>query len=87
MVFHGREIYAWHPDGVARSKLWNALAGKGLGVTATARNWTTVTDAAGDGRRLSVPADVSLGIGERQRPAGESELVGRCRPGEGVVAV
>jgi uncharacterized protein (DUF1697 family) len=39
----GRELYAWHPDGVARSKLWNALAGKGLGVTATARNWTTVT--------------------------------------------
>ena len=38
----GREIYAWHPDGVARSKLWNGLAGKGLGVTATARNWTTV---------------------------------------------
>jgi uncharacterized protein (DUF1697 family) len=38
----GREIYAWHPAGVARSKLWNALAGKGLGVTATARNWTTV---------------------------------------------
>ena len=42
---HGREIYAWHPEGVARSKLWNALAGKGLGpgVVATARNWTTVT--------------------------------------------
>lgn len=38
-----REIYAWHPDGVARSKLWNKLAGTGLGVTATARNWTTVT--------------------------------------------
>lgn len=38
----GREIYVWHPDGVARSKLWNELAGKGLGVTATARNWTTV---------------------------------------------
>lgn len=38
----GREIYAWHPAGVARSKLWNGLAGKGLGVTATARNWTTV---------------------------------------------
>jgi uncharacterized protein (DUF1697 family) len=48
---HGREIYAWHPDGVARSKMWNALAGKGLGVTATARNWTTVTtllEMAGD---------------------------------------
>jgi uncharacterized protein (DUF1697 family) len=43
VVCHGREIYAWHPEGVARSKLWNALAGKGLGVTATARNWTTVT--------------------------------------------
>jgi uncharacterized protein (DUF1697 family) len=38
-----REIYAWHPGGVARSKLWNKLAGTGLGVTATARNWTTVT--------------------------------------------
>jgi uncharacterized protein (DUF1697 family) len=43
VVAHGREIYAWHPDGVARSKLWNELAGKGLGITATARNWTTVT--------------------------------------------
>ena len=39
----GREIYAWHPAGVARSKLWALLAGRGLGVTATARNWTTVT--------------------------------------------
>jgi uncharacterized protein (DUF1697 family) len=39
----GREVYAWHPDTVARSRLWNLLAGKGLGVTATARNWTTVT--------------------------------------------
>ncbi len=39
----GREIYAWHPEGVARSKLWALLAGKQLGVTATARNWTTVT--------------------------------------------
>jgi uncharacterized protein (DUF1697 family) len=41
-----REIYAWHPAGVARSKLWNKLAsqgGLGSGVTATARNWTTVT--------------------------------------------
>jgi uncharacterized protein (DUF1697 family) len=41
-VANGREFYAWHPKGVARSKLWNKLAGKGLGVTATARNWTTV---------------------------------------------
>jgi uncharacterized protein (DUF1697 family) len=43
VVSIGREIYAWHPDGVARSKLWAKLAGKTLGVTATARNWTTVT--------------------------------------------
>jgi uncharacterized protein (DUF1697 family) len=43
VVVIGREAYAWHPDGVARSRLWNQLAGKGLGVPATARNWTTVT--------------------------------------------
>jgi uncharacterized protein (DUF1697 family) len=43
LAAHGRELYAWHPDGVARSKMWNALAGKGLGTAATARNWTTVT--------------------------------------------
>jgi uncharacterized protein (DUF1697 family) len=43
LVISGREIYAWHPNGVARSKLWGRLAGRGLGVTATARNWTTVT--------------------------------------------
>jgi uncharacterized protein (DUF1697 family) len=42
-VVSGREVYAWHPSGVARSKLWALLAGRGLGVTATARNWTTVT--------------------------------------------
>jgi uncharacterized protein (DUF1697 family) len=42
-VADGRELYVWHPDGVARSKLWNRLASTGLGVTATARNWTTVT--------------------------------------------
>ena len=42
-VVRGREVYAWHPSGVARSKLWALLAGRGLGVTATSRNWTTVT--------------------------------------------
>jgi uncharacterized protein (DUF1697 family) len=41
-VVIGREVYAWHPEGVARSRLWAQLAGRGLGVTATARNWTTV---------------------------------------------
>ena len=43
LVAIGRELYAWHPDGVGRSKMWTKLAGKGLGVRATARNWTTVT--------------------------------------------
>jgi uncharacterized protein (DUF1697 family) len=43
LAVDGRELYAWHPRGVARSKLWNALGGKGLGVTATSRNWATVT--------------------------------------------
>jgi uncharacterized protein (DUF1697 family) len=43
VVLVGREIYAWHPDGIGRSRLWARLAGRGLGVTATARNWTTVT--------------------------------------------
>jgi uncharacterized protein (DUF1697 family) len=42
LVAIGRELYAWHPEGVARSKLWAKLAGSGLGVRATARNWTTV---------------------------------------------
>lgn len=39
----GRELYAWHPRGVARSRLWALLASARLGVPATARNWTTVT--------------------------------------------
>jgi uncharacterized protein (DUF1697 family) len=42
LVAAERELYAWHPDGVARSKLWARLAGKGLKVKSTARNWTTV---------------------------------------------
>lgn len=51
-----REIYAWHPDGVARSKLALELGGAkgvGRGVIPTARNWTTVLTllemASGDG--------------------------------------
>lgn len=40
---HGRELYAWHPNGVARSKLWAKLGSTGLGVKATSRNWATVT--------------------------------------------
>jgi uncharacterized protein (DUF1697 family) len=39
----GREIYTWHPDGIQNSALARLLADKRLGVTATARNWNTVT--------------------------------------------
>ncbi len=42
VVVSGREIYAWHPDGLARSKLAALLADRKLGVPATARNWSTV---------------------------------------------
>jgi len=37
------ELYAWHPDGVSRSKLWNAIAAGRLGASVTTRNWSTVT--------------------------------------------
>jgi uncharacterized protein (DUF1697 family) len=43
VVTIGREVYAWHPEGVARSRLWARLGGKSLGVAGTSRNWTTVT--------------------------------------------
>jgi uncharacterized protein (DUF1697 family) len=40
-VHVGREIYAWHPKGIHSSPLARLLSGKLLGVTATARNWST----------------------------------------------
>ena len=43
VAVRGREIYAWHPNGLQRSALTKALTDKRLGVTATARNWNTVT--------------------------------------------
>src|SRR5262249_34830514 len=43
LIAVGRELYAWHPERVARSKLWTRPPGRGLGVKATARNWTTTT--------------------------------------------
>jgi uncharacterized protein (DUF1697 family) len=43
LIAIGRELYAWHPEGIGRSKMWTKLAGNTLGVRATARNWTTVT--------------------------------------------
>jgi uncharacterized protein (DUF1697 family) len=46
VAIHGREIYAWHPNGVGRSPLAARLTAKRLGVTVTARNWKTVTKLA-----------------------------------------
>lgn len=42
-VVSGRELYAWHPDGIGRSPLRKVLTEKKLGVSATGRNWKTVT--------------------------------------------
>jgi len=38
----GREAYAWHPDGIQKSKLARELS-KALRSGGTARNWNTVT--------------------------------------------
>ena len=43
VAVRGREIYAWHPAGMNKSRLAKVLSGKDLGVVATARNWNTVT--------------------------------------------
>ena len=43
VVVSGREIYAWHPNGIQRSPLAALLTDRRLGVTATARNWSTIT--------------------------------------------
>jgi uncharacterized protein (DUF1697 family) len=39
----GKELYAWHPNGLQRSPLAKLLSEQRLGVRATARNWNTVT--------------------------------------------
>ncbi len=44
LLVRGREIYAWFPDGVGRSRLAVQLSRQDLGVTATARNWSTVVN-------------------------------------------
>jgi len=43
VAFLGEEVYAWHPGGLQRSPLARLLDDRRLGVTATARNWNTVT--------------------------------------------
>jgi uncharacterized protein (DUF1697 family) len=45
VALRGREIYAWHPDGIARSKLalkHGAKSVLGKPVITTSRNWATV---------------------------------------------
>jgi uncharacterized protein (DUF1697 family) len=42
-VVSGREVYAWHANGIQRSPLAKLLTDGRLGVTVTARNWNTVT--------------------------------------------
>ncbi len=44
LVAAGRELYAWYPDGVGRSKLAAQMTRLGSKLTVTARNWTTVTN-------------------------------------------
>jgi uncharacterized protein (DUF1697 family) len=46
VVAVGRELFSWHPEGVGRSDLAKRLQPKGLGVSATARNWRTVEQLA-----------------------------------------
>jgi uncharacterized protein (DUF1697 family) len=73
LVAIGRELYVWHPAGIGRSKLWSKLAGPALGVTATARNWTTVNALlamAGDESSGERPTPVRSGRGTRSRRVG-----------------
>jgi len=43
VVVGAREVYAWVPDGVQRSRAARFLSDARLGVVTTARNWNTVT--------------------------------------------
>lgn len=45
VVVAEREIYTWHPGGVARSDLAKLIGERTLGVSLTARNWRTVLRA------------------------------------------
>lgn len=45
-VLGERALYVWYRDGAGRSKLTNDLIERRLGVTATSRNWNTITKLA-----------------------------------------
>ncbi len=42
----GRELYLWYPNGSGRSKLTGSVLERKLGVTTTARNWSTMVKLA-----------------------------------------
>jgi len=42
VAVRGREVYAWHPDGIARSALAALITDRRLGVEVTARNRRTL---------------------------------------------
>lgn len=46
LAVDGRHLYLWYPNGTARSKLTGALLERKLGVTTTARNWSTMQKPA-----------------------------------------
>ena len=48
----GPEIYLYYPEGVGRSKLSGAFMERKLGMSGTARNWSTLTKLLARGERL-----------------------------------
>ena len=55
IVFSGRELYAYLPDGAGRSKLAQAFTPRKLGTECTARNWNTVSRLDAIARELAAP--------------------------------
>jgi uncharacterized protein (DUF1697 family) len=43
IALRGREVYAWHPNGIGRSELAKMITERTLRVDVTARNWRTLT--------------------------------------------
>ena len=43
LAISGRELYTWHPGGLARTELRKHLTDRVLGVSSSGRNWSTVT--------------------------------------------
>jgi len=54
IVFGGRELYIYFPDGQGRSKLWPALD-RALKKSATGRNWNTVNKLLEMAEKLEKP--------------------------------